>query len=119
MLKWLALAIVIVVAALVSLRKYSLDHATEEGSFSAKLYERRIEGELLDHCRAFVKEHPRGNEENTPQQNEAFCRCFANDMFDRLREVPPDELQAHLEKGATKTSMQSTIMKCGYAAGLD
>jgi hypothetical protein len=119
MLKWVVLAIVIVVAGLVGLRKYSLDHATEEGSFSAKLYERRIEGQLLDHCRALIKEHPRENGENTPQQNEAFCKCFANDMFDRLREVPPDELQAHLEKAATKTSMQDIIKKCGYAAGLD
>lgn len=107
MLKWLVLAIVIVVAALVGLRKYSLDHATEEGSFSAKLYERRIEGELLDHCRAFVKEHPRGNEENTPQQNEAFCRCFANDMFDRLREVPPDELQAHWRRARPRRACKA------------
>ena len=85
MLKWLVLAIVIIVAGLVGLRKYSLDHATEEGSFSAKLYERRIEGELLDHCRALVKEHPREDGENTPPAERSLLQVLRQR---HVRQVP-------------------------------
>lgn len=119
MLKWLVLAIVIAVAGFWGLRKYSLDHAIEEGSFSAKLYERRIEGELLDHCRVFVNKHPPGSGENTPQQYEAFCKCYANDMFDRFREVPPDELDEAIKKVEYSTSAQNIVEKCFYQSGLN
>lgn len=119
MLKWLVLAIVIVVAGLYGLRKYSLDRATEEGSFSAKLYERRIEGELLTVCNSMAKGSRPPEDESTPAQYEATCRCFANDMFEKIRTVPPDELESHFEKDATKASMKNIVKKCGYAAGLN
>ena len=55
MLKWLILVIVVVAAGWWGLRKYVLDHATEEGSFSSAIYEEKIEGQLLDQCR---ENHP-------------------------------------------------------------
>jgi hypothetical protein len=119
MLKWLVLAVVIVVAGLVALRKYSLDHATEEDSFSAKVYERKIEKQLLTVCNSRAKEIRPPDDENTPAQYEATCKCVANDMFEMVRTVPPDELESYLEKDATIASMRNIIKKCGYAAGLN
>ncbi|MBA4097055.1 MAG: hypothetical protein C0484_09855 [Rhodospirillum sp.] len=119
MLKWLVLAIVIIGAGLVGLYKYSLDHATEEGSFSAKVYERTIEKQLLTACNALVKEVRPPDDENTPAQYAATCECVANEMFEKVRTVPPDELESYFEKDATKTSLQNIIEKCGYAAGLN
>ena len=119
MTKWLILAVVIVVAGLWGLRKYSLDHVAEEGSFSAKIYERTIERQLLAACNALAKEKQPADDVNTPAQYEAACKCFANDMFEKVRSVPPDELESHFEKEATKASMQNIVKKCGYAAGLN
>lgn len=119
MMKWLVLAIVVVVAGLLGLYKYSLDHATEEGSFSAKVYQRTIERQLLTACNSLAKEIRPPDDENTPAQYEATCKCVANDMFEMVRTVPPDELESHLQEDATRTSMQSIIKKCGYAAGLN
>jgi hypothetical protein len=119
MLKWLVLAIVIIGAGLVGLYKYSLDHATEEGSFSAKVYERTIEKQLLTACNAQVKEVRPPDDENTPAQYAATCKCVANDMFENVRTVPPDELESYFEKDSTKASLQKIIRKCGSAAGLN
>ena len=119
MLKWLALAVVIVGAGLIGLYKYSLDHATEEGSYSAKVYERTIERQLLEACTALIKEVRPPDDQNTPAQYAATCKCVANDMFEKVRTVPPDELESHFETEATKSSMQSIVKKCGNAAGLN
>ena len=119
MLKWLVLAVVIVAAGLFGLRKYSLDHATEEGSFPARIYDKRIEKELLEACNATVKKIQPRYEETTPAQFAATCRCFVNDMSEKLNDVPPDELHAFLQKDATMKSAQNIIKKCGYAAGLN
>jgi hypothetical protein len=119
MRNWLVLAIVIVVAGLGGLYKYARDHATEEGSFSAKMYERRIERDVLSACNALAKQVRPPDDENTPAQYEATCKCVANDMFEMVRTIPPDELENHLQKDATRSSMQNIIKKCGYAAGLN
>jgi hypothetical protein len=119
MLKWLVLAIVIIGAGLVGLHKYSLDHATEEGSFSAKVYERTMEKQLLTACNALVKEGRSPDDVNTPAQYAKTCRCVASDMFERVRTVPPDELESYFQEDAAKASLQNIIEKCGYAAGLN
>ena len=40
-------------------------------------------------------------------------------MFEKVRSVAPDELESHFQNEATRTSMQSIMKKCGYAAGLN
>ena len=117
--KWIALVVVIVVAGLWGLRKYTLDHATEEGSFSAGVYDKRIEKDPSEICNATVKKLKPQYEETTPAQFASTCKCFVNDMSEKLNDVPPAELQAFLQKDATMTSAQSIIKKCGYAAGLN
>jgi hypothetical protein len=119
MVKWVIVAVVIEVAGLLGLYKYSLDHATEEGSFSAKVYERTIERELLSVCNSMAKQIRPPDDENTQAQYEATCKCVANDMFGKVRTVPPDELESHLQKDTTRTSMRNIVKKCGYAAGLN
>lgn len=119
MLKWVLLAVVIVAAGLFGLRKYTLDHATEEGSIPARIYDKRIEKELSEMCEASVKNIQARYEETTPAQFAAACRCFVNDMSEKLNDVPPDELHAFLQKDATMKSAQNIIKKCGYAAGLN
>ena len=118
-MKWIVLVVVIVLAGLWGLRKYSLDHATEEGSISNRIYNKKIEAALLDICHATVKKIQPLDNETTPAQYASTCKCFANDMSEKLRNVPPDEMHAYLEKDTTKKSAQSIIKKCGYAAGLN
>lgn len=119
MAKWIVLAVVIVVAGLWGLRKYTLDHATEEGSFLVGIYDKRIEKELSEICNAAVKKLQPQYEEATPAQFASTCKCFVNDMSEKLNDVPPAELQTFLQKDATMKSAQSIIKKCGYAAGLN
>jgi predicted negative regulator of RcsB-dependent stress response len=119
MLKWLVLAVVIIAAGLYGLRKYALDHATEEGSFSNRIYDKRIEKELLDMCHATVKKIESRYEETAPAQFASACKCFANDMSEKLKAVPPDETHAFLEQDANRKSAENIIKKCGYAAGLN
>ena len=119
MLKWLLLGIVIVVAGWWGLRQYAMDHATEEGSFSAGLYERRIEDQLRAVCNSFAEEIKPREDQNTSAQYEATCSCFANDMFEKVRTVPPDELQGHLDQETTKASVRNILKKCANAAGLN
>lgn len=119
MLKWVVLAVVIVAAGLFGLRKYTLDHATEEGSFPARIYDKRIEKELSEACNATVKKLQRQFEETTPAQFAATCKCFVNDMSEKLNDVAPDELRAFLQKDTTMKSAQNILKKCGYAAGVN
>lgn len=117
--KWIVLAVVIVGAGLWGLRKYTLDHATEEDSFAGRIYDKRIEKELSETCSAAVKKMQAQDEETTPAQFAATCRCFVDDMSEKLNDVPPGELKAFLQKEETMKSAQSIIKKCGYAAGLN
>ena len=123
MLKWIFLSIiliiVLVVGGLYGFGRYVLDHANEEDSFSSQVYEQTIEGKLLVRCREIVKETTTPDDENTPAQYEATCKCFANDVFEKFRDVPPDELDALIEKDETNKSVENIIKKCGYAAGLN
>jgi|RhiMethySRZTD1v2_1073278.scaffolds.fasta_scaffold1738096_2 hypothetical protein len=119
MLKWLILAIVIIAAGLYGLRKYALDHATEDGSFSNRIYDKGIEKDLLEMCHGEVKKLQRHYEETTPAQFESACKCFANDMSEKLKAVPPGEMHAFLDSEANRKSAQNIIKKCGYAAGLN
>ena len=116
MMKWLVLAIV-VAAVLFGLRKYSMDDATDEDSFAAGIYGKRIEKDLLEICNATIMRDQTGDE-TTPAQYASTCKCFADDMTEKLRAVPPDEMQAHLQKNATRKNVQTIVKKCGYAAGL-
>jgi hypothetical protein len=40
-------------------------------------------------------------------------------MFEKVRTVPPDELQDHLDEETTKTSVRNILKKCANAAGLN
>jgi hypothetical protein len=117
--KWIVLAVVIVVAGLWGLRKYTLDHATEEDSFAGRIYDKRIEKELSETCTAVVKKMQAQDEETTPAQFASTCKCFVDDMSEMLNDVPPSEMQAFLEQDATMKSAQGIIKKCGQAAGLN
>ena len=118
-MKWLLLAVVVVAAVLFGFGKYVADHATDEGSFFSEGYGPALEASLLKDCNANVSKLRRPGSKNTPAQYASTCKCFANDMSEKLRTVPPRELQAYFEKDATKTSMQRIMKKCGQAAGLD
>ncbi len=119
MAKWIVLALVIVVAGLWGLRKYALDHAAEEGSISHGIYDKRIEADLLEMCNTTVKKLQTPDDETTPAQYASTCKCFADEMSEKLRGVPPGEMQAYLAQDTTMKSAQSIIKKCGHAAGLN
>jgi hypothetical protein len=85
----------------------------------AAVVERTIEKQLLTVCNSMATQIRPADPEDTPAQYEATCKCFANDMFEKVRTVPPDELESHFENEATKTGMRNIVKKCGYAAGLN
>jgi hypothetical protein len=112
-------AILVVVAGLYGAVRYTQLHATEPDSFSSKVYQRALETKLLDRCRALVNQHTSLDDVNTPQQYDAMCKCYASDIFARFRNVPPDELDAAMQKEENTTSALSIITKCIHQSGLN
>ena len=120
--KWLAIIIIgiaLIIGALYGFGKYIMNHATEEGSFSAGVYEKTMETRLLTLCNKFVKENAVPDETNTEAQYKTACKCFANDMFEKIRDVPPEELEDFLNKKETEKSAENIFKKCGYQSGLN
>src|SRR5262245_24428878 len=120
--KWLAIIIIgiaLLIGGLYGFGKYIMQHATEEGSFSAGVYEKTMEGRLLTFCNKLVKQYAMPDETNTEAQYKSACNCFANDMFEKFRGVPPEELEDFLNKKETQKSAENIFKKCGYQSGLN
>lgn len=98
---------------------FVLHHATDEGSFSAGIYEKTMETRLQGFCNDFVKHNAVPDEENTEAQFKATCKCFANDMFEKIRDVPPGELEEFLQTNESNKSAQNFFKKCAYQSGLN
>ncbi|HEV8391101.1 MAG TPA: hypothetical protein VGQ35_14720 [Dongiaceae bacterium] len=123
MFKWIFLgivvAIVVVIGGLFGFGRYVLQHANEPDSFSSKVYEQTVEAKMLTFCKQSVRANIAPDETNTQEQYDATCACFANDMFEKIRDVPPDELDAMIDEEETKESAQNIMMKCAYQSGLN
>jgi len=123
MLKWIFIifvaVVVIVVGGLYGLGSFVLHHATDEDSFSAGIYEKTMESRLQGFCNDFIKQNVVPDEENTEAQFKATCKCFANDMFEKIRDVPPGELEEFLQKKESDKSAQNIFKKCAYQSGLN
>ena len=99
--------------------RYVMTHANEPESYSARIYERAMKDKLFAFCTDTAQRSLEIGEVNTQAQVDSACKCFSNDMFEKLRNVPPDELDAMLQKTETSKSAENIAKKCGYQAGLN
>lgn len=123
MFKWILLgiivAVVLVVGGLFGFGRYVLQHANEQDSFSSKVYEQTVEGKILAGCKQSVRENIVPDEASTQAQYDATCKCFANDLFEKIRDVPPGELDAMIDEEETKESARNIMKKCANQSGLN
>ncbi|MBA4097054.1 MAG: hypothetical protein C0484_09850 [Rhodospirillum sp.] len=95
---------------------YVMTHPAEPGTLAGRVYEKTVKAKLSRLCmknmRPFVKA------DDTEEQLEASCRCFADDMFEKFRHVPPGDLDAMAEQKETQQSAQAIFTKCANQSGV-
>lgn len=123
MLKWI-LGLLLVIALLgggtaMWLYYYVKQNANVEGTSAAATYERMTEKRLRESCASFLEQFRTVDEINSDAQYKSMCDCFADSMFEKLRDVPPDELDAYVLKADVNTRSKAILEKCANQVGLN
>lgn len=119
MLRWYlgGLAVLMVVIG-VGVYRYVMTHPAEPGTFVGRMYEKAVKKKLSTHCGEAMARLA-SQEGNTPAQLDAACGCFADGMFERLRDVPPGQLDRVAEEEATARAAEAIFNRCVNQAGLN
>jgi hypothetical protein len=123
MLKWIFAGLVglVLFAGVVAFGLYDSvkQNATVEGTRAAEAYERVTERFLQDSCSSFLEKFRPRDQINSDTQYQAMCNCFADKMFEKMRDVPPEELEAHMRKDETNEKSRVILETCANQVGLD
>ena len=123
MLRWI-FGSVIVLAILgggvaLGLYYYVATNANTPGTDAAAAYEKVTERKLKSNCAHFLEAYPDPEHLNTEAQYEATCKCFADNMFEKLRDVPPEQLDAYLDQPEINKKATVILVKCADQAGFN
>lgn len=123
MLKWI-LGLLLVIGLLgggtaMWLYYYVKQNANVEGTSAAAAYERVTEGRLRENCSALLEQLRSSDEINSDAQYKSMCECYADNMFEKLRDVPPDELDSHVLKAEVNATSKAIFEKCANQVGLN
>lgn len=99
--------------------QYVMHHPAAPGSFVGRAYERTVKAKLLVLCTKSMASYVQVGKTNTEQQTSAACKCFTDDMFEKLQDVPPGELDKMVEQNATQHSAASIFKACSDRFGLN
>lgn len=123
MLKWIFAGLMVLglLAGVVAFGLYDnvKQNSTVEGTRAAAAYERVTEKFLQKSCSSYLEQFRSRDRINSDSQYRAMCNCFADTMFEKMRDVPPDELEAHMRKDATNEKSRVILEKCANQVGLN
>jgi hypothetical protein len=98
---------------------YVMTHPAEPGTLAGRVYEKTVKAKLSRLCLKNVRPFVKADETTLEAQLEASCKCFADDMFEKFRYVPPGNLDAMAEQKQTQQSAQAILSKCANQAGVN
>ena len=98
---------------------YVMTHPAEPGTLAGRVYEKTVKAKLSRLCLKNVRPFVKADETTLEAQLEASCKCFADDMFEKFRYVPPGNLDAMAEQKETQQSAQAILSKCANQAGVN
>ncbi len=98
---------------------YVMTHPAEPGTLAGRVYEKTVKAKLSRLCLKNVRPFVKADETTLEAQLEASCKCFADDMFEKFRYVPPGDLDAMAEQKETQQSAQAILRKCANQAGVN
>ena len=99
--------------------RYVMDHPAEPGSIIGRVYEKSVKGKLSTLCIKSLQDYMRTSGSGTQAQSDAACACFVDDMFLKLRDVPPGQLDTTAQQESTRHTAEMIIKKCAYQTGLN
>jgi hypothetical protein len=97
---------------------YVMTHPAEPGTLAGRVYEKTVKKKLLARCGETIEQYAQ-SDVNTGAQLDAACQCFTDAMFEKLRDVPPGELDTVAEQEDTKRSAAVLFKNCANQSGLN
>ena len=123
MLRWyvagVVFLLVITPAILYGVHRYVLLHPAEPGTLAGRAYEWNVKKKLSWLCNGEMKRYAQRDETVTAEQSEAACKCFTDRMFEKLKDVPPGQLDAVAEKETTQRVAGDLFENCANQFGLN
>ena len=123
MLKWIAGSIMALCllggGVALGLYYYAKQNANVEGTRAAAAYERLTEKRLQESCSSFLERYRPVDEVNSDAQYQSLCNCFADSMFEKMRDVPPDKVETYMQNAENNKKAQVIMEKCANKIGLN
>lgn len=122
MLRWYlaSLVFLLVVSPAIGfgVHHYVMTHPAEPGTLAGRVYEKTVKAKLSRLCMKNMRPSLKADGTELEDQLEASCKCFADDMFEKFRYVPPGNLDAMAEQKETQQSAQAIFAKCTSQSGV-
>lgn len=123
MLKWI-LGLLVVLCLLgggtaMWLYYYVKQNANVEGTSAAAAYEKVTKRRLRENCSALLEQIRSSDAINSDAQYKSLCECYSDKMFEKLRDVPPDELDAYVLKAEVNAISNRIFERCANEIGLN
>jgi len=99
--------------------RYVMDHPAQPGSMIGRVYEKSVKSKLSILCSRTLGDYLKSGGTGTQAQSDATCACFVDDMFLKLRDVPPGQLDSVAQQADTRRTAEMIIKKCAYQTGLN
>lgn len=99
--------------------RYVLTHPAEPGTFSGRVYEWTVKKKLSHLCGQEMKRYARLDATEMEAQADGACKCFTDRMFERLKDVPPGQLDAMAEEETTQRAAGALFENCANQFGLN
>jgi hypothetical protein len=97
---------------------YVMTHPAEPGTLAGRVYEKTVKAKLSRLCTKNMRPFVKADETNLEVQLAAACKCFADDMFEKFRHVPPGDLDAMAAQKETQDSARAIFTKCADQSGV-
>ena len=116
MLRWYlaSLVFLLVVSPAIGfgVHHYVMTHPAEPGTLAGRVYEKTVKAKLSRLCMKNMRPSLKADGTELEDQLEASCKCFADDMFEKFRYVPPGNLDAPWKRNSEPTSARLPCRKC-------
>ena len=114
----LAALLIVGIAVVFGAYRYVTMNINKEGTGAAAAYEVYVKEILATYCAGYYERFPPSGEMNSDAQFAKACECFSDDMFEKFRDLPSDQVNGFVDRPETQKKMQVIMAKCGNQHGL-